>query len=75
VRWCTSSACLYPNLLRSTLDPTWSLTAQNASVSERSLRLGLLWWPVGFALAVVYAAVLFRIHRGRAQAAPEGEGY
>jgi cytochrome d ubiquinol oxidase subunit II len=68
-------ACLYPNLLRSTLDPTWSLTAQNASVSDRALRLGLLWWPVGFVLAVVYVGVLFRIHRGRTQAASEGEGY
>ena len=30
---------------------------------------------VGLVLALVYLTVLFRLHRGRAQAAPEGEGY
>jgi hypothetical protein len=30
---------------------------------------------VGFPIAVAYFVVLFRIHRGKATAAPEGEGY
>jgi cytochrome d ubiquinol oxidase subunit II len=68
-------AALYPTMLRSSGDPRWSLTAVNAAANARSLRLGLLWWPAGFALAVVYVVVLLRLHRGKVQAAADGEGY
>jgi cytochrome d ubiquinol oxidase subunit II len=70
-----TAAAVYPVWLKSTLDPAWSLTALNSAASERALRYGLYWWPLGFALALAYFAVLLRIHRGRAQAAAEGEGY
>jgi cytochrome bd ubiquinol oxidase subunit II len=70
-----TAASVYPVWLRSTVDPAFTLTAQNAASSEHALRVGLWWWPVGFVLAVVYLAILFRLHRGRAQAAAEGEGY
>jgi cytochrome d ubiquinol oxidase subunit II len=52
-----------------------SLTAQNAAAAPHSLRVALLWWPVGLLLAIGYYVVLFRLHRGKAQAAAEGEGY
>ena len=52
-----------------------SLTALNSAAGEHSLRVGLLWWPIGFVLAAVYYVVLFRLHRAKAQAAEEGEGY
>lgn len=69
-----TAATLYPTMLRaSTIAP--SLTAQNSSAAAHSLRVALLWWPFGLALAVAYYVVLFRIHRGKAQAAAEGEGY
>jgi cytochrome d ubiquinol oxidase subunit II len=70
-----TAASVYPVWLKSTIDPAYSLTAANAASSDHSLRVGLYWWPVGFALAIAYFAVLFRLHRGRAQAAAEGEGY
>lgn len=70
-----TAASVYPTMIRSATDPALSLTALNSAAAERSLRLGLLWWPAGFVLAVVYVAVLFRLHRGKAQAAAEGEGY
>lgn len=70
-----TAAAVYPVWLGSTLDPGWSLTALNSAASERALRYGLYWWPVGFVLALFYFAVLFRLHRGRAHAAAEGEGY
>ncbi|GMU64403.1 MAG: cytochrome c oxidase assembly protein [Acidobacteriota bacterium] len=70
-----TAASIYPTMIRSASDPALSLTALNSAAGERSLRLGLLWWPAGFVLAVVYVAVLFRLHRGKAQAAAEGEGY
>ena len=70
-----TAASLYPTWLRSTLDPAYSLTAANTATSPHALRVGLYWWPVGFVLAVVYFTVLFRLHRGKIQAAEEGEGY
>jgi cytochrome bd ubiquinol oxidase subunit II len=70
-----TAASVYPVWLRSSLDPAHSLTALNSASGEYSLRVGLYWWPVGFVLAILYFVVLFRMHRGRAQAAAEGEGY
>ncbi len=69
-----TAATLYPTMLRaSTIAP--SLTAENSAAAAHSLRVALLWWPIGLLLAIVYYVVLFRLHRGKAQAAAEGEGY
>ena len=70
-----SAACVYPVMLKSTLEPAFSLTAQNASVGVHGLRVGLAWWLLGFPIAVGYLAFLFRFHRGKVKAAAEGEGY
>jgi cytochrome d ubiquinol oxidase subunit II len=71
----TTAACVFPVMLRSTLDPQFSLTAINASVEPHGLKAGLVWWFIGFPIAVGYFAYLFRIHRGKVKVAPEGEGY
>jgi cytochrome d ubiquinol oxidase subunit II len=70
-----TAASLYPVWLRSSLDPAWSLTATKDAAAPASLRAGLLWWPFGLVLAVCYTVLIFRHHRGKAQAAAEGEGY
>lgn len=70
-----TAASLYPVMLRSSIDAAWSLTATKDAAAHESLRMGLLWWPVGLLLALGYTTLLFRIHRGKAQAAAEGEGY
>ena len=70
-----TAASIYPTMLKSASDPTRSLTALNSAASATSLVRGLWWWPVGLLLAIVYVAFLFRFHRGKAQAAAEGEGY
>jgi len=70
-----TAAALFPTMLKSATDPALSLTATNAAAAGGSLRAGLLWWPIGFALAVGYFTFLFRLHRGKAQAAADGEGY
>jgi cytochrome d ubiquinol oxidase subunit II len=71
----TTAACVWPVMLKSTLDPALSLTAQNASVSGHGLRVGLVWWLIGFPIVIGYFSLLFRIHRGKVKAAEEGEGY
>jgi cytochrome bd ubiquinol oxidase subunit II len=50
----------YPYWLRSTLDPSDSLTALNSASDHYGLRVALTWWPVGIALAAVYFTFLFR---------------
>ena len=70
-----TAASVWPVMLRSTLDPAWSLTALNASSSAHGLRVGLAWWAVGFPIALGYFACLFWLHRGKVEAPEEGEGY
>jgi len=70
-----TAAAVYPTWLKSSLDPVNTLTAANSAASPHALAVGLLWWPAGFVLALVYFTLLFRLHRGKAQAAAEGEGY
>jgi cytochrome d ubiquinol oxidase subunit II len=50
----------YPFWLRSTLDPSHSLTALNSASDRYGLRVALTWWPVGIALVTVYFTFLFR---------------
>jgi cytochrome d ubiquinol oxidase subunit II len=70
-----TAASVYPTMLRSSLDPAFSLTASNAAAGGRALATGLAWFPFGFVLALGYLAVLLRLHRGKIHAAAEGEGY
>ena len=55
----------YPFWLRSTLDPSDSLTALNSASDHYGLRVALTWWPVGIALVAVYFTFLFRWMRGK----------
>lgn len=70
-----TAAARYPVWLRSSLDPAFSLTAMNAAAAPTSLRAGLLWWPVGAVLALVYLALLFHLHRGKLAAHSADSGY
>jgi cytochrome d ubiquinol oxidase subunit II len=70
-----TAVCVYPTLLRSSLEPAMSLTSDNAASSGHALRTGLMWWPVAFVFVVAYFSLLFRLHRGRVVTPREGEGY
>jgi cytochrome d ubiquinol oxidase subunit II len=70
-----TAACVFPVMLRAVPDASASLTAYNASVPAASLRTALCWWAIAFPLAVLYFFTLFRLHRGKAVAAVEREGY
>jgi cytochrome d ubiquinol oxidase subunit II len=69
-----TAASVFPTMIRSIDAPARSLTAFNASAGPEGLAAGLLWWPFGFVLAIVYTAVVFRLHRGRTRSV-DGEGY
>jgi cytochrome d ubiquinol oxidase subunit II len=62
----STAAGIYPNLLRSTLDPAASLTLANAAAGKYALGTGMAWWIVGMALAVSYFLYLFRSLRKQA---------
>ena len=61
----TALAGNYPNWLRSTVDPAFSLTATNSASSRHALSTALIWWVVGIALVVAYFTNLFRMMRGK----------
>ena len=70
-----TAALAFPVLLRSIGDPALSITAPAAGATPAGLRTALRWWLVGFPLVIAYFVLLFRLHRGKAVAPREGEGY
>jgi cytochrome d ubiquinol oxidase subunit II len=64
---------VFPYVLPSSLDASWSLTAQAAAADGRALRVALAWWLPGMALASGYAALIYWKFRGRVSST--GEGY
>jgi cytochrome d ubiquinol oxidase subunit II len=65
---------LYPYLLPASTNPDYGLTIENTRTGAYSLRVGLVWWGIGMALAVGYFAFLYRSFRGKVAADEEG-GY
>jgi hypothetical protein len=65
---------LYPVLLPASTDPRYSLTIENAKTGAYSLRVGLIWWLVGIALAIVYFTFLYRFFRGKVRLTNDGYG-
>jgi cytochrome bd ubiquinol oxidase subunit II len=70
-----TAASLFPVLLRARGGPELSITAFQAANDAHGLTVALRWFAVGLPLALFYLGVVTWLHRGRAQAAPEGEGY
>jgi cytochrome d ubiquinol oxidase subunit II len=67
-----TAAGLYPTLLRSSLDPAWSLTIDNAASGRQSLVTGLYWWIPAIVLAIGYFVVVFRMFRGKVSSGDYG---
>jgi cytochrome d ubiquinol oxidase subunit II len=56
---------LYPTLLPASNDPSRSLTIYNARTADYSLRVGLIWWMAGIALAIAYFTLTYTLFRGK----------
>jgi cytochrome bd-type quinol oxidase subunit 2 len=71
----TGGACIFPVMLYSTLAPENSLTAYAAAAGNHALFLASAWWPLGFALAIVYFVSVSRRYTkvARANARPPQE--
>jgi cytochrome d ubiquinol oxidase subunit II len=70
-----TAVIVFPVMLRAIGDPLLSLTAENAGGDPAGLRTALGWFAVGFPLALFYFVLVHRLHRGKAVAAADGEGY
>ena len=66
---------VFPVMLRAIGDPALSLTADNAGGDPAGLKTALVWFAVGLPLALFYFGVVHHLHRGKAVAAADGEGY
>jgi cytochrome d ubiquinol oxidase subunit II len=65
---------IYPNLLPASTNPSYSLTIFNAKTGAYSLRVGLVWWLFGMALAIGYFTFIYRSFWGKVVLDEEG-GY
>ena len=70
-----AAAAVYPNLLLSTTDPALNITIQNAHTGNYALRVGLIFWSFGMALALGYFIFIYRIFKGKVGEQTEGGGY
>lgn len=59
---------LYPVLLRSTVDPRYTLDAFNTASPRATLFIGLVVWIPAMILAIGYFAFMYRSFRGKVQA-------
>jgi cytochrome d ubiquinol oxidase subunit II len=51
---------LYPYVLPASTNPDYGLTVYNAKAADYGLRIGLVWWLMGMALATVYVVYVYR---------------
>lgn len=56
---------VYPYVLPSSISPEFALTIYNAKAPDYGLRVGLVWWIVGMALATGYFVFTYRHFSGK----------
>jgi len=59
---------LYPNVLPASTYPAFGLTIANAKAADYGLKIGLIWWVIGMALAAAYTAFTYRHFAGKINA-------
>jgi cytochrome d ubiquinol oxidase subunit II len=65
---------VYPMVLPAR-NPAFNLTVQNAKAPNYGLRIGLIWWVIGMALATVYFVYVYRSFAGKVSESPDSPGY
>lgn len=58
-------AALYPNLLRSTIHPSYSVTVHNGANTPRGLIIGFAFWVPAILLVLAYFSYVFHSFRGK----------
>ena len=65
---------VYPMVLPARY-PTFALTVQNAKAADYGLKIGLIWWVIGMALATVYFVHVYRSFAGKVPAQTDTEAH
>ena len=63
--FCGAVAGLYPALLPATSGPDRDITIERALAGPHTIRVGIVWWGFGIALAVLYFVIVYRMFRGK----------
>lgn len=61
-----AAASIYPVMLRSTVAPVYSITAQDGASGRYGLAVALIWWPIAAALGYWYYWLVARRYSERA---------
>lgn len=56
---------LYPSVLPASTNRLFSLTISNAKAADYGLKIGLVWWLLGMALAGGYTIFTYRSFAGK----------
>jgi cytochrome d ubiquinol oxidase subunit II len=62
---------LYPNVLPSSTNPMLGLTIPNSKAADYGLKIGLIWWVIGMALATGYTIHVYRNVSGKVSVSEE----
>jgi cytochrome d ubiquinol oxidase subunit II len=71
----TLAAAVFPVALYSTLAPENTLSAYDVAAGPDSLAYAAIWWPIGFALAVVYFVFVSRRYAGKVSVKRDNQGF
>jgi len=70
-----AAVALFPAVLRSTIAAGYSISAYQEGPDGQGLYFGMFWWPVAFALAVLYMVFIGRNYRGKAKPSRDSQGF
>jgi cytochrome d ubiquinol oxidase subunit II len=62
---------LYPDVLPADTNEIYSLTVANAKAADYGLKIGLIWWVIGMAMATCYSIIAYRSFAGKTRASEE----
>ena len=71
----TGGAAIFPVMLYSTLAPENSLDAYAVASSPSAFHFVSIWWPVGFALAIIYFVFISRRYKGKVSVKRDTQGF
>jgi cytochrome d ubiquinol oxidase subunit II len=64
---------LYPSVLPASTNPLYALTVSNSKAADYGLKIGLVWWLIGMALASGYTVFTYRSFAGKIRATEAGK--
>ena len=67
-----TAAAVHPVMLRARGGAALSITVETGGGDAEGLRTALVWFAIGFPLALAYFAIVHRIHRGKVRLPAEG---